>query len=122
MRLPTASEYKRARGKGGAGPPTQREPTPGSFLRDVYDLFMNNQGKLVPIHKPVDKKAADRVRSCFTQLEDYYGLDIRKVRPGYTIGGPTLYYLAGYWNGKDYVDLRHLLDTELLVKNPKLRE
>lgn len=105
MHLPSAAEMK-----GTSRRLKQDKPKEGTVMRDLYDRFADNPGMLIPIN------ASSWPQSYFTQLQNTYGLEIRKVKnPGYR-GGPGLYYLTKFWNGKDYTDLTSLLtkDTPIL--------
>lgn len=84
MRHATASQltgYRRA--------PVQAAPREGTKLREVYDLFQANKGRVISFTRP----AAYITES----LTDYYGLDLRCV-------GYRKWVLAGEWFGKIYVD------------------
>ena len=85
MKLLSVSDIKRDRAV------KAKLPREGSYLRECYDLFLNNRG--VPI-RFVER---NNNRNATRQLQDYYGLDIRCIEPGKWV-------LAGEWFGKNYVD------------------
>lgn len=67
------------------------EPTPGSKIREVYDFFMSNKGRVVNYTHIVNH------RNMMERLVDDYGLDIRCVKRGQWL-------LAGEWVGRVYID------------------
>jgi hypothetical protein len=100
MRMPSASSMT------GRGKKRQQLPRPGTKIREVYDLLVDNAGECVTIDP--------RIISVSTpQLTDFYGLDIRRVRNGNKrTGTKSVYILVGMWNGRDYTDFsRHIFDS-----------
>jgi hypothetical protein len=90
----------------------QDAPRPGTKLRAIYDLLTDNPGECVEL----DIRKNSRI---IGQLTDFYGLDIRQVQRGYRrgiINRPSVYLLAGVWNGRDYTDF-----TENLFKDDDLK-
>ena len=72
-------------------------PRDGSELRRIYDLLQANKGKPVELG---DVRPWEII-----PLEDFYGLDIRKVgRKSFKTGAPSLHLLAGEWFGRVYID------------------
>src|SRR6266404_2959165 len=70
-------------------------PREGSKIRELYDLFMANKGKIIAISLNLNGDTSSNRRKEY--LQDSYGLDIRKVCNGKWI-------LAGEWDGKVYID------------------
>jgi hypothetical protein len=68
------------------------KPREGSRMRELYDLFYNNKGKIVDFCA-TDTNGASRL----SYLTDIYGLDIRRIRK-------NKWCLVGEWFGKVYVD------------------
>ncbi len=71
-------------------------PLEGTRLRATYDLLMANKGAAINVslsraYGPNDGGTA------ISQLRDFYGLDIRKIKNGQWL-------LAGEWFGRVYVD------------------
>lgn len=95
MRCATASEFKK---KGRRTAPLQIAPRVGSRLRETYDLLMANKG--VPVEIQYRFLGPD-----MRYLIDFYGLDIRLVKPGHVRSHRlSTYILAGEWFGRVYVD------------------
>jgi hypothetical protein len=70
--------------------PRNSIPSEGSKLRAVYDLFQRSKGRVIDYASPNnDRLLAD--------LQDYYGLDIRRV-------ARCKWVLAGEWFGLIYRD------------------
>jgi hypothetical protein len=67
------------------------KPREGSRVREVYDLFYDNKGKVV------DFCTTDHRNMCLNTLIDTYGLDIRRIKK-------NKWCLVGEWFGKVYVD------------------
>lgn len=65
-------------------------PREGTKLREVYDLFQANKGRVVHFTRP-------RSSDVIAHLIDFYGLDILCLKRGHWV-------LAGEWFGKIYVD------------------
>lgn len=68
-----------------------KEPKEGSKLRELYDLFMNNKGKIIKI------KLSRNRRSEIDQLRNIYGMDVRLLKIGH-------WCFVGEWVGKVYID------------------
>ncbi len=68
-----------------------KEPKEGSKLRELYDLFMNNKGKIIKI------KLSRNRPSEIEQLRNTYDMDIRSLKRGY-------WCFVGEWFGKVYID------------------
>lgn len=69
--------------------PVSSAPREGTKIREVYDLFQANKGRVINFTQPSG--------NITDNLTDYYGLDLRCVGYGKWI-------LAGEWFGKIYVD------------------
>ena len=69
--------------------PVSSAPREGTKLREVYDLFQANKGRVIPFTRPSGNVTDN--------LTDYYGLDLRCVGYGQWV-------LAGEWFGRIYVD------------------
>jgi hypothetical protein len=82
--------------------PGRNAPKEGTKIRALYDLFTSSPG--VPVEVPPDLRTPV-FHAMLANLTDIYGLDIRLVRQGSTVRGPSIYVLAGIWNGKGYDDL-----------------
>lgn len=95
MRCESAASIKRQsarRRSGNRGGKIQNKiPHEGTYVREVYDLFYSNKGKTIPFTYKKDNKIV------LTQLQDFYGLDIRHM-------GKCKYCLAGEWFGRIYID------------------
>ncbi len=78
--------------KRGRGRPLRQVPAEGSALRELYDLFYANRGRV--IEWKYNCKAAGRT---IDDLRDYYGMDIRRIRN-------SRWILAGEWFGRVYID------------------
>lgn len=102
--MATVSQFK------GGHQRIQKEPKEGTTLRRIYDLLVENEGEVVPIHygnfyKNNGKKyPGSALSAAIRQLNDFYNLDIRLIRRGSKIRGSGLYMLVGYWDGPTYVD------------------
>lgn len=70
------------------GPRVRDLPGEGTKLRAAYDHFLSHKGKAV------SENISYRTRE---DLENYYGLDIRRV-------GFGKWMLCGEWFGKVYID------------------
>lgn len=94
MRCATAASVKvHARSK-----QTQAMPREGTRLREAYDFFMAHKGEPVEyMPSPHDRAMVD--------LQDFYGLDIRRIRNGSSrVNRKSTYILAGEWFGRVYID------------------
>lgn len=92
MRLESA-----AAAKSGFGP-TRLVPREGTRLRRMYDLLQANKGLPIDIYLACFEGVKPGVAGAnIEQLQDFYGLDIRKIKYGRWV-------LAGEWFGKVYVD------------------
>lgn len=69
-------------------------PREGTKLRELYDLLQSRRG--LPIEIPITRVFPI---SSIAQLTDFYGLDIRRLGPGY-----KRWILAGEWFGLEYRD------------------
>jgi hypothetical protein len=86
MRSAPASLFKTGR-KSHA--PRNAIPSEGSKLRAIYDRFQASKGRVIEFSRTNDRPLLD--------LQDYYGLDIRRVSRGKWV-------LAGEWFGRVYLD------------------
>ena len=91
-----------ARSKTGTHPNTRGIPRPGTRIRAIYDLLMENKGKWIK----VDSNKFQSVQAAWTSmtyLKNFYGLDIvgRGQGRGHKYGE---WLLAGEWFGKVYID------------------
>lgn len=114
MRILSAAAIK-AKLKRGEQPHLQNEPTPGTRIREIYDLLKASPGvpvdlKLRPpkLNASGKKTVAPDARAII-DLQDYYGLDIRIAqrsfhRKGTKVSRNTLHILAGEWFGSVYID------------------
>ncbi len=68
------------------------KPREGSHMRELYDLFYDNKGKVVDFCT-----TAKDARGCLNYLIDIYGLDIRRIEK-------NKWCLVGEWFGKVYVE------------------
>ena len=66
-------------------------PKEGSKIREMYDLFYSNRGKIIDI--TIDSGGYNRK----SYLENSYGLDIRRI-------SKEKWILVGEWDGKVYID------------------
>lgn len=99
MRCVTVSQAKMIGGSRRSAP-LKSIPRDGSRLRFVYDLFQANKGKVIEFQPSLigDPRIV-------AQLQDFYGLDIRRVRNGSSrVGRISTWVLAGEWFGRVYVD------------------
>lgn len=87
MRCESAASLK------GTGRPRRKEPTAGTKIREIYDLFILNKGIVIRFTSQ-QGRGHDRA---VQDLINYYGLDIRKISHGKWV-------LAGEWFGKVYID------------------
>lgn len=95
MRCETLTHAKR--GKWGALQPLPKE---GSRIRWIYDRLMENKGQPIPL-----KLNASGDSRRMQSLQDFYGLDIRRLQSGNSrTGRSSLYVAAGEWFGRVYVD------------------
>lgn len=96
MRCTSAAHTKTGHFRG------QLVPREGTRIRQVYDRLMAERGKPV-----ATSFAGDANQSRLRQLRDFYGLDIRCLRPG-------LWVVAGEWFGRTYVDYiaPHVVDRK----------
>lgn len=92
MRLAPASHLR-----GRYANPVQAAPREGTYLREVYDLFMANKGVAIEF-------TMGRNRRVIEVLTDYYGLDIRCIHRGRRHCGKSQWVLAGEWFGRSYQD------------------
>lgn len=75
---------------------TQKVPREGTDIREIYDLFMANRGKVIDWNHPRQRHSA------IDYLINYYGLDLRCVAPrrwilvAEWIGGRYVKYAEGY--------------------------
>jgi hypothetical protein len=107
MKTESAAEAKADRmGRNAARHPIPRQ---GTKLRSMYDFFYARKGS------PVDLAASRLTGSRddggrIAALRDFYGLDIRRLGPGY-----KHWVLAGEWFGRHYVDYiaGRLTETEV---------
>lgn len=82
--------------KGRRSQTTKLAPTEGSLLRRAYDLFMANKG--IPVDVALTQfEGRNNHHRTLDDLQDYYGLDIRKIKNGQWV-------LAGEWFGATYRD------------------
>jgi hypothetical protein len=96
-----------ARAKRDLGPDLGKLPHEGTLIRAIFDRFQENRGRPVRVFD-----IAGRSRGTwFNQLQDFYGLDIRKVSGSGAKGrgagkgqGFNSYVLVGEWFGSKYVD------------------
>jgi hypothetical protein len=96
MKQLSASEMK----KRTAAASLNRKPKEGSKLRQIYDLLMENKGKVVQISS--DRQRNGRIRD---QLTDIYGLDIAFLNP-------TEWQLIGeITNSGEYINYREKEST-----------
>lgn len=65
-------------------------PGEGTKIREIYDLFQANKGRVISF-------SFGRNQKILKNLIDFYGLDIRNI-------GQCKWVLAGEWFGKVYVD------------------
>lgn len=86
-RVTTVSEAK-----GSNHPPKQNVPKEGTKIRELYDLFMDNKGKILDV---TFNDSTERSRKAY--LVDSYGLDIRCLQRG-------KWCLVGEWNDDKYID------------------
>jgi hypothetical protein len=77
--------------------PVQAAPREGTYLREVYDLFMANKGIAIEF-------TTQRNRRVIEVLTDFYGLDIRCLRRGHRHCRKSQWVLAGEWFGRSYQD------------------
>jgi hypothetical protein len=77
--------------KGTRPEPTNLKPREGTKIRALFDLFYANKGRAVDVYCAVD------VGARLAQLQDIYGLDIRRF-------GKSKYCLVGEWFGATYID------------------
>lgn len=84
--------------KGKMKKPRQEKPREGTRIRQIYDLLVENAGQTVPLSN------FDHKGTWLQQLQNNYGLDIRLIRQGSKLRGPSLYMLVGYYDGGKYVD------------------
>ena len=78
-----------------------RRPDPNSRVGQLYDFLRAHRGQFVSI--PTQFRYGGRLGQSISQLQNFYGLDIRNCR----IEGNKynfLYSCVGEWFGKDYVD------------------
>lgn len=87
MRLASVSQIK-----GRANYALSQKPAEGTKLRELYDRFMVQRGKIVTFSAGTGAASVQ-----INQLRDFYGLDIRNV-------GRGRWVLAGEWVGRVYVD------------------
>lgn len=80
-----------ARIKGSAVGGVHNVPSHGTAVRDAYDLFMLNRGRVV------DFSCSKNNPPIIESLRSSYGLDIRRA-------GYRRWFLAGEWFGKVYID------------------
>lgn len=87
-KVSTVSESKGMKPRG----PAKRDiPKEGTKIRELYDLFMNNKGKVL------DVVLGSGNHHSKEYLMDFYGLDIRCLRYG-------KWCLVGEWDGDKYID------------------
>lgn len=80
------------------GKPLQK-PKAGTKIRKLYDMFMQRKGEIVEgkLMDFADVKNSSQVSFVIRNLNDIYGLDIRRI-------SSKKYCLVGEWFGKDYID------------------
>jgi hypothetical protein len=78
-------------------PATQLRPREGTKLRALYDYLMAHKGE--PLHVRLTLFNGDKQAARLGILRDFYGLDIRRLGPGY-----GRWVLAGEWFGTAYRD------------------
>lgn len=96
MKMMSVSEMK---GRFSRASYEDQGPREGTKLREIYDMFKAKPG--MPIRFFVD----ERKHACISQLQDFYGLDIRRVDRNKR----GMWILAGEWFGsryRDYVEER----------------
>ncbi len=77
--------------KGKYPEPHNLKPREGTKVRAAFDLFCANKGKVV------DWCTTKNSCVIITQLQDTYGLDIRRIKK-------SKYCLVGEWFGNTYID------------------
>ena len=77
--------------KGRTGKSLNMKPKEGTRTRELFDLFYENRGIAV------NYSTTGRDSQKISDLQNYYGFDLRKVAYGKWI-------LAGEWFGKVYID------------------
>ena len=82
-------------------PPLQKLPGEGTKLRKFYDILQANKGK--PFDYNIRREFGGYSANFMSQLQDFYGLDIRVKRLGRGVDHAE-YLLAGEWFGRVYVD------------------
>lgn len=85
----SANDIKRHR-----APEHDSLPRQGTELRGVYDQLMASRGSVVPVGDLTARR--NNLSGMYNLLQDYYGLDIRRLHGGWL--------LAGEWFGRVYVD------------------
>lgn len=99
MRCATAAQSKSGRWRRKAA--LQEKPRDGSRTRAIYDLLQAGKGR--PVEIEITGKSS--VGVIIVQLENFYGLDIRRLQNGSCCTGrKSKYVLAGEWFGRVYVD------------------
>jgi hypothetical protein len=92
MRTPSVNEIKTGHDR------THPIPAEGTALRALYDVLKANRGNPVQILKrPGDTRPHSYLATALSQLENFYGCDIKKV-------APRKYMLVGEWFGSYYAD------------------
>lgn len=127
MRTGSAASIRHMSGRRSGNAARQLRPDPESAIGQLYDLFMANKAK--PVQLPSDWMPKGHNTWRF-QLEEIYGLDIRKV-PGSMRGGRrgpgrASYMLVGEWFGPTYVDYfaQRIVEEERAADklDPKLKK
>jgi hypothetical protein len=85
MRTSPASHFRQRK----IGPVCNSVPRIGTKLRSIYDLFISSKGQVIDFVAAHERPLSD--------LQDYYGLDIRRISRGRWV-------LAGEWFGRVYLD------------------
>lgn len=90
MKIVTVGQMKR-----GQTVDLDKKPREGTDLRELYDFFMERKGE--PVNFAATNEKGNRTYRRLTDLQDRYGLDIRKLSRG-------CWVLAGEWRGSQYID------------------
>lgn len=91
MRMDSAATSKRQEQS------SHLQPREGTSLRRMYDLLMASKGIPIKVSLCRFEGRGKSTTSMVEQLQDFYGLDIRKIQSGKWV-------LAGEWFGKTYRD------------------
>jgi hypothetical protein len=94
MRVLTVSELKKEDNR-----KRNDYPTPGTFAWEVWKRLEANKGHAVELTTLANSVQPGRFHYALAQLQDMYGLDIRRLRPYH-----HKYILAGEWFGSHYTD------------------